>query len=363
MINPLTNWWTRLLNDPQILALLLVLVGSYAIIALFGAALAPFLTAVVVAYLMEGVVRWLTSWRVPRSLAVALVFSLFMVLLLAFLFVVIPNLAGQLSRLLNEVPRIITTLKALLHQVMDQVAKQELVNPTIIDNLLSGSLENSQTLLTNSIAYLMHWIPGLLSVLIYLILVPFLVFFFLKDKDLLLSHLARFMPKERALLLRVYLQVEIGLGGYIRGKFWELFLLAAISYWVFALLHFDYAFLLGWMTGLSVLIPFLGVAAVTVPVAILGLVQWGLSWEAIHPLIAYIILQVIDGSILVPIILGETMAIHPTTIVLAVLFFGYFWGILGVFFAVPLAVVVTSVLESVPFPDISDQPNDFELTD
>ncbi|MGN7613750.1 AI-2E family transporter, partial [Magnetococcales bacterium HHB-1] len=100
------------------------------------------------------------------------------------------------------------------------------------------------------------------------------------------------------------------------------------------------------LTGASVLVPFLGVAVVTVPVAILGLFQWGLTWEAAQPLFAYTLLQLIDGVVVAPLILGEAVKIHPITIIISVLVFGSFWGMLGVFFAVPLAVLMRSIVNA-----------------
>ena len=98
----------------------------------------------------------------------------------------------------------------------------------------------------------------------------------------------------------------------------ERLLLGSSSYLAFVIIDFQYAFLVGLLTGLSVLIPFLGLAAVTVPVVVLGVFQWGLVWESINPLIVYSILQLIDGNVLAPMILGGTVKVHPTTIMLAV---------------------------------------------
>ncbi|HAT49303.1 MAG TPA: AI-2E family transporter, partial [Alphaproteobacteria bacterium] len=118
-------------------------------------------------------------------------------------------------------------------------------------------------------------------------------------------------------------------------------------------IDFKYAFLVGLLTGLSVLIPILGLAVVALPVVVLGIFQWGLTWDAINPLIIYAVLQVIDGNILAPMILGETVKVHPTTIMLAVLFFGSIWGLSGVFFAVPLWVLLRSVLDAILFSEES----------
>ena len=341
-------------RDPEVGALVVVLFLGTLVMFFFGSALAPYFTALVVAYLLEGMIRGLQRIYFPRMLAVILVFSLFMLLLNLLLFVLLPTLAIELARISNEIPRITELLKQLLHNVMESVSG--FANPEFIEDMLLGLVENSQEMVGKSVTFLLMGVPGFIAVALYLVLVPFLVFFFMKDKEKLLAAFSRYLPEERNLLNQVLLEVNTGVGGYIRGKFWEMLLLGASSYAAFVLIQFKYAFLVGVLTGLSVLIPFLGLAVVTVPVVLLGLFQWGLTWEAANPLLVYGILQMVDGNIVAPMILGETVKVHPTTIMLAVLLFGSLWGVLGVFFAVPLVVLVKSVLEAlVPYPVSQDQ--------
>ena len=341
---PIFNDFSRRIQEPQVAALVLALLLGSLVILFFGSALAPYFTSLVVAYLLEGMIRGLERIRLPRMLAVLIVFSLFILVLNLILFGLLPSLAVELARVSDEIPRITGTLKELLHRMTESASG--LVNPAFAENLLVGLVETSQKMATGAVGFLFQGLPGLISLLVYLVLVPFLVFFFMKDKVLLQQAFKRFLPRERDLINRVLQEVEAGVGGYIQGKFWEMLLLGVASYAAFVFIGFDYAFLVGVLTGLSVLIPFLGLAVVTVPVALLGVFQWGLSWESLNPLIVYAVLQTLDGSAVAPLILGETVKVHPTTIMLAILFFGSLWGVVGVFFAVPLAVLVRSVLDA-----------------
>ncbi|MEO5376918.1 MAG: AI-2E family transporter [Magnetococcus sp. DMHC-6] len=330
-------------DDPQFITLMLVLLGAMVVIYFFGSALALYFTAVVVAYLLEGMVRFLRVMHIPRFLAVLLVFSLFILLVNLFIFGLLPTLAQQLTNLLNEIPRITETLKLTTRELTESA--NGLINPAFVENFLVQMVDSSQDFIGESVRLLLKGVPGLFSILIYLLLVPFLVFFFLKDKAKFVHYLSRLLPRDRGLLDYVLKEVEAGVGGYIRGKFWEMLVLGLSSYIAFIFMEFQYAFLLAVLTGLSALIPFLGVAVVTVPVALLGVVQWGLTMDAGKPLLAYTILQLLDANIFTPLILGETVKLHPTTIILSVLFFGSLWGVMGVFFAVPLAVLTKSVFE------------------
>ncbi|MBF0453361.1 MAG: AI-2E family transporter [Magnetococcales bacterium] len=349
-MSPIFQGLSRRLHDPNIRGLIVVLLLGVGLFAFFGEALAPYFAAVVVAYLMEGQIRLLEKIKLPRIVAVLMVFSLFFLLLNLLLFKLLPTLVAELSRISNEIPRITETLKRLMQQLSNYLS--DFVDPEFAESILVGLVELSQEYAAEAATLaLQGGLPGLISVVIYLFLVPFLVFFFMKDKELLLDSFIRFMPQERGLINQVLKEVDTAVGGYIRGKFWEMLLLGATSYLGFAFIGFKYAFLIGILTGLSVLIPFLGLAVVTVPVIVLGIFQWGLSWEAMHPLVVYAILQILDGNAIAPLILGETVKVHPTTIMLSVLFFGSLWGVVGVFFAVPLWVLVKSVLEAVLFTD------------
>ncbi|MBF0339506.1 MAG: AI-2E family transporter, partial [Magnetococcales bacterium] len=248
----LANYLQKL-HNPQFMGLFLALLGATLILQFFGAALAPYFTAVVMAYLLEGMVRPLERLRIPRLLAVLLVFSLFILLGAGFFLILMPALVQELSRVSNEIPRITITLKTLMHQIT--VLASGWIDTPFAESMLLGLVEKSQGWAAESISLLLKGgLPGLVSVLIYLFLVPFLIFFFMKDKTELLTAFSRYLPRERTLLKRVLREVNAGVGGYIRGKFWEMLLLGSASYLGFVLIGFQYAFLVAFLTGLSVLI-------------------------------------------------------------------------------------------------------------
>ena len=100
--------------------------------------------------------------------------------------------------------------------------------------------------------------------------------------------------------------------------------------------------------GLSVLIPYIGAALVTVPVALIAFFQWGISSDFMYLMIAYGVIQALDGNVLVPLLFSEAVNLHPVSIIVAVLVFGSLWGFWGVFFAIPLATLVKAVVTAWP---------------
>jgi len=111
--------------------------------------------------------------------------------------------------------------------------------------------------------------------------------------------------------------------------------------------HADAA-LLGLAVGLSVIIPYIGAALVTLPVVAVGFFQWGLVSEFYWLCVVYLIIQALDGNLLVPLLFSEAVNLHPVAIILAVLFFGGIWGLWGVFFAIPLATVIKAIINAWP---------------
>jgi|SRR5690606_4546813 putative permease len=188
----------------------------------------------------------------------------------------------------------------------------------------------------------------LINIMIYLVLVPILVFFFLKDGSLIARWMSGYLPQERALMTRVWQEMHLQIANYIRGKVIEIFICAVVTYIAFAYLGLNYAALLALLVGLSVVVPYIGAVVVTVPVALIGLFQWGMSDQFIYLMVIYGIIQALDGNVLVPLLFSEAVSLHPVAIICAVLLFGGLWGFWGVFFAIPLATLCKAVLDAWP---------------
>jgi putative permease len=113
-------------------------------------------------------------------------------------------------------------------------------------------------------------------------------------------------------------------------------------------LGLHYSLLLAVLVGVSVLIPYIGAMLVTIPVIGVGLFQWGLDSEFWTLLSVYLVIQALDGNVLVPILFSEAVNLHPLVIILSVVIFGGMWGFWGVFFAIPLATLVKAVVHAWP---------------
>jgi len=346
MWDVLRVWYREHFSDPQVVILALLLIVVFAAIMLLGDLLAPLLVATVLAYLLEGTVQSIESYRIPRVLAVAFVFLIFLLFCFVIFFGLVPLLSQQVVALIRELPNMIVSAQSTLLQLPELyptlVTAQQIQE--IIAALRSAVASMGQTILSLSLAHMV----GFFTFLIYTILVPLLVFFALKDKKLLLEWFCHFLPNRMELASRVWSEVDQKIGNYVRGKFIEIIIIWIATYITFALMGLNYSLLLSFLVGISVIIPFVGAVAVTLPVAIIAYFQWGFSAEFGYLLLFYQIIQVLDGNILVPILFSEVVNLHPTAIIVAVLFFGGIWGVWGIFFAIPLATLVQAVINAWP---------------
>ena len=201
-----------------------------------------------------------------------------------------------------------------------------------------------QRALTLSLASL----GNVMSLIIYLVLVPILVFFMLKDREVLVGFTLSLLPQKRALLTRIWREMDHQIANYIRGKFIEIMIVGTVAFFTFTFFGLPYTALLAVLVGFSVLVPFIGAAVATLPVAAVAGFYFGLSDQFVYVLIAYGVIQALDGNVLSPVLFSETNNIHPVSIIVAVLFFGGIWGFWGVFFAIPLATLLKALIYAWP---------------
>lgn len=340
------NWFKRQLANPEIVYLSVVLVGSFLVIVFAGNMLAPVFAGIVIAYLLEGPTQKLMRAKVPRIAAVWLVFLTFMLFVVMVVFGLLPTLYRQLTEMVQQIPFILASGQAALMTLPETYP--DLFSVDQVQEII-GALRAQLTALGQSaLASSLSGAAGVITILIYLIVLPILIFFFLKDKERILNWFIEFLPRNNKLARRVWGDVDLQIGNYIRGKFWEILIVWAASFACFAYFGLQFSMLLAVLVGLSVLIPYVGAAVATIPVVLIAWFQWGWSGDFAYVVIAYLIIQAIDGNLLVPLLFSEVVNLHPVAIIVAVLLFGGLWGVWGVFFAIPLATMIQAIIVAWP---------------
>lgn len=341
------DWFRRYFSDPEAIVLAMLLAVGFGIVLFLGGMLAPVMAALVIAYLLDGAVRVLERRHVPRFQGVLLVYSVFMAFVLVLVFGISPLVWAQMLELAREAPNYLVRAQEVLVSLPE---RYPYISPAEIDQLVQLARTELGGWGQRLVGFTLASVPGIITVLVYVILVPLLVFFFLKDKERLIHWFTGIIPREHALAARVWSEVDQQIGNYVRGKFWEILIVGVVSIITFAVLGLKYAVLLGFLVGLSVIVPYIGAVVVTVPVALVAYFQWGWGSEFIWLMVAYSIIQAVDGNVLVPLLFSEVVNLHPVAIIVAVLVFGGLWGFWGVFFAIPLATLVNAIITAWPHP-------------
>lgn len=353
MRNIINVWLHRYLGDEEALLLAVIIVVSLISVWFLGEVLAPFLIALILAYILQGLVSTLVRWNISRGWAVAMTFTAFVGLIAGLAIFIVPLILAQVAAVVRDLPDILGRGETLLIETAERYSGivSEGLLEQVFQELNQFAVNRGEQLLTNSLGSL----PGLFTLTIYATLVFILVFFLLKDWQKLAMGVKGFLPTRRGAMRLIWAEMDEQLANYLRGKAIEILIVAVAAYVVFLLFGLRYSLLLAVLVGVSVLIPFVGAFSVTIPVALVAIFQWGLEPQAFYLILAYIILQILDGNVLVPLLFSEAVNLHPVVIILAILVFGGVWGLWGVFFAIPLATLIKALIMAWPVSQLEDE--------
>ena len=351
MFSILQQWYHRHFTDPQTVIFAFILIFGISLVFLLNAHLMPILVAIILAYLFEGLVVWMLKAGVNRTTAASVVTALMLTVIVVVFFFLLPLMSKQITELFREMPNMLSRghnlLAALPERYPDYVSAEQ------IEELLMLARTELTNLGQRVVSLSLSSVVGIITFLVYMILLPLMVFFFLKDKHLIINWAADFLPDERRLLHKVWEELDVKIASYIRGKVIEVLIIWSASYVAFTIMGLNYAMLLSFAVGLSVIIPYVGATVVTIPVALIAFFQWGFSSQFAWLMGIYGIIQFLDGNLLVPLLFSEVVNLHPVAIIVAVVFFGSLWGIWGVFFAIPLATLIQAIIKAWPTEELA----------
>ncbi len=339
-------WFGRTFSDPETISLFMVLLIGFLLIEFLSSILMPMIISIIFAYLLNSVVNQLMRLKCPRWIAVWVVYLLFLGVFIYAMLYIFPLLWRQLSTLINALPNGFSHGQIWINYFIEKHPKFSAYLE--LDHLTEYLKEQTPKFGQTVLHFIWLALPNLAEVIIYIAIVPFLVFFLLKDKITIINWLKHYLPRRRTLLKKVSLEVYRKIGSYVRGRVIEVLLVSIVTSISFTLLGMPYALLFGALIGVSILVPYIGTVLVTVPVVTVALMQWGFAAHFWVVMIVFTAIIILDGNILFPLLFSRTMDLHPLVIILAVIFFGKLWGFWGIFFAIPLATLVNAVIKVWP---------------
>jgi predicted PurR-regulated permease PerM len=325
---------------------LLLSIVSAVLVYLLAPVLTPFMVAAILAYIGDPLVDRLETFKLPRTLAVAIVFIVFSLLAIVALLVLIPLLERQLVILGNKIPGYIEVIQTRFIPWLNthfDLALQ--LDTDTLKASLQAHWKEAGGLAKTMLAYVTHSSALLAGWLANLILIPVVTFYLLRDWDILVARIREVLPrKSEPVVVRLARSSDEVLGAFLRGQLLVMLALAVIyslGLWVAGL---DLALLIGLLAGLVSFVPYLGFIVGIVVAGIAALLQFHDSIHLIYVAIVFGIGQAMEGMLLTPLLVGDRIGLHPVAVMFAVLAGGQLFGFLGVLLALPSAAVIAVIL-------------------
>ncbi len=321
MLKFFKDWYDTHLTDPNQVALALLILFITLITYILLATVVPILVAIILAYMLEGIVKSVSEkYKIQRTGAVLSVYISFLILSFMTVIILVPLMLNQISLFVKSLPSMLERGKDLLLSSSD--SQFSLFSQEQITEILSAINSEITMLGSSIISFSLSSAGSLIETIVYIIIVPIIIFFLLYDKESINNWFKKFFPEKLDLSRKAYAELDLKLGNYIRCKLIEIIIVWFASTFFFAILGLNYSLLLGFLCGISVIIPYVGAIAVTIPITIVAYFQWGTSSEFWYIIIAHTLIQIIDGNVVVPILFSDAVNLHPLAILVSILFFG-----------------------------------------
>lgn len=295
----------------------------------------PFLIAALIAYLLHPLVEKLHEWNIHRGLAILLIYLIFFGGVGYLFYKGYPAIVHQVRDLNENLPEFIRMYESWIYQVYSYTS----FLPETVHDKIDQLIATLETSLDNLLGRLALGFTRIFDMILIITVIPVLVFYFIKDYVKIESFFMWFIPNkykdEAAELLR---EVDKGLGGYIRGQLIVSLFVSIACLIIFKLLDVNYALLLAIVMGVTNIIPYFGPIIGAIPVVMISYTIGGNT--VIFVIIAIFVIQVIEGNLLSPYIMGKTVKIHPVAIIFVLLLGGQLFGVWGMILAVPALTIL-----------------------
>ena len=324
-----------------------------------GFLLAPFVLALVLAYIQAPLVARMERRGISRLLATVLLALPAIAIIAVVLFVGIPALSAQIAEFIRGTPAFLHTATTRLEQWQAQLQSRDLPwldEQALVDRLRSVQPEAVMAWMQQRQAAIASGIWGgllgvgrglgaVLSLLSYVFLTPILTFYLLRDWPAIQARLRDLVPGPyRDRVVGFASEYDRLLARYLRGQVLAAAIVGVLTWLGFLIAGFPYALLLGAVAGIFNIIPYMGLIASLIPALVIALFSASPAVALLKIAVVFAVVQVLDSSVIGPRVVGEAVGLHPVWVLLALAIAGYFFGFVGLLIAVPLAVLVKLLL-------------------
>src|SRR5699024_5186856 len=313
-----------------------------AIVSFFWHLLLPFLIAVLIAYLLYPVIKKMHAYIMPKSLAILMIYLLFFGGIGYLGYRVYPAVIQQISELQEQLPQLIDMYREFIYSLYEYTS----FLPENVHDRMDQLIYEAEMYIENLLTDVVRGFTKIFDMIIIITVIPVLVFYFLKDFAAIKNYFKTWIPEKYHAQTRLLCRaIDEGLGNYIRGQFVVCLFVGLAAFVLFKFLDVPYALLLAIIMALTNIIPYFGPIIGAIPaVAITATISGKL---VLIVLAGIFIIQVIDGNLLSPYIVGKSVNIHPIAIIFALLLGGQISGVIGMILAVPVLAVINVIVSHI----------------
>lgn len=332
------RWWT-----------LSIIIFGFGCLYFLGPMLAPFITAAVFAYMANPLVNRLVKLKLPRSLAVLIIFVLTLILLFLLSLLLLPPLEKQIRILINKLPEVLAWLQVTaIPWISEKFDVEQLISLQGIQDAISTHWQQAGNFIQQTLITITRSGLSLLGFLVNFVLVFVVAFYLLRDWDAFVQGIEDLLPRRIAgTVIDLTKECNEVLGAFFRGQLLVMLCIGTIYTVGLSFIGLDLALLIGLVAGIITFIPYLGFAVGLIAGLIAAFFQFHDSIHLLYVFIVFGIGNMLEGMVLSPLLVGERIGLHPVAVIFAVLAGGQLFGFVGVLLALPVAAVIMVLLRFV----------------
>lgn len=345
-----------MLDKPWARNLTISLICLAIVILFFGmrSVLAPVFIALAMAYVFDPLIDRMEKWKISRSMGIVVLCLLFVLALLSLSLYLLPRLLSELDALTSKLPeygrKLVESINAYLNQ--ENVKQFQLEHAEEIElykaNALSWFQENAGQLassITSGLASSFKSLGVLMGNLLGLVIIPVLAFYLLRDFNIMTGKLIHLVPlKRREAVEDLVGELHITMSNFIKGQLLVALILSLIYTVGLSIAGCPASLLIGVLAGFANLIPYLGFAIGFVPAVLLTYLSGNPSWQIIVAGLTFVVGQMLEGMVITPKIVGESIGLHPVVVLIGLMIGGTYFGFTGMILALPATAVLMVLL-------------------
>ncbi|WP_155974177.1 AI-2E family transporter [Streptococcus ruminantium] len=356
------TWFFRLFLNSQAVTFLLVMLLAFLTIFVFSKIsfllkpvgsfleiiLLPMILTGLLYYLLNPMVDWMEKHKIPRTVGISILFVLISLLIVWGLAVAIPSIQEQVTSFARSLPSNIQRIEGEVTSLL-QDDRFEQFRPTALE-MVNKVNDQIVTHVQKFSSSAVNWASNIIStasqIIVAIMIMPFILFYLLRDGKELNNYITQYLPtKWREPIGTVLTDVNGQLSNYVRGQVTVAIIVALMFSLMFSVIGLSYPVTLGVLAGFLNLIPFMGSFLAMIPAVILGLIAGPIM--LIKVLVVFMIEQTIEGRFVTPLIIGNSLNIHPITILFVLLTAGQISGILGVLLGIPIYASIKVLVKAI----------------